>query len=64
MVTKNDEVKVRAKNFVDELGLSVTAFCRNANIGRTTYYGWQSGEFVLSDKTLNRIDQYLSKYHF
>lgn len=54
----------RCNNFLNELGVPVAVFCRKVNISPTAYYMWRAGQLRLSDDTLNRIDDYLSKYNF
>lgn len=54
----------RCKTMLAELGIPVTVFCRKINLSTCAYYGWQKDELRLSDATLARIDNYLSKYGF
>ncbi len=54
----------RAKAFLTEFGIPVSVFCRKMNLSRTSYYDWLSGNLRLSAETLNRIDEYLSRYEF
>lgn len=61
---RNMSLKERCKKFIDELGVQVAKFADNCGIGRSTYYQWQKGDIELSDKSLNKIDDYLKKYGF
>ncbi len=54
----------RVTAFLNELSISKTAFCRNVKISVSSLWRWQHGEFELSDATLQRIDDYLTKYNF
>ena len=54
----------RCKQMIEELGIPVTAFCRNVNISASAYYAWHRGTIDLSAATLDRIDEYLKKYGF
>jgi len=56
-------LRERARAFMNELGVSVQAFCRRVGIGPTTYYAWQHGR-ELSASTLERMESYLDKYNF
>lgn len=57
-------LKERCKKMIDELSISVTGFCRKINISASAYYAWRRGAIELSTTTLNRIDNYLTKYGF
>lgn len=54
----------RCKNFLNELGVPTTKFCKNIRLSRTSLYDWMNGKINLSVPTLDRIEKYLSKYGF
>lgn len=54
----------RCQIFMDELGIPVTSFCRRIKLSLSSFYGWRSGDVILSENTLKRIDEYLKKYNF
>ena len=60
----NDAVKKRTRVFLNELGVTVTKFCKNANLSVSTFHKWNSGTLVLSKERLKSISDYLSKYNF
>ena len=57
-------LKERCKRMLDELSISVTGFCRKINISASAYYAWCRGTLELSTTTLDRINDYLTKYGF
>jgi transcriptional regulator with XRE-family HTH domain len=57
-------LRKRAKTFIDELGLTITAFCRNVGLSRTSVWEWLKGNRELSETSLERIDSYLRRYNF
>ena len=58
------EVKERAKNFINELGVPTSKFAKNVGISVSAFNKWQSGELSLCHKRLMEISDYLSKYNF
>ena len=54
-----DELKERCKRFLEELCTPVTQFCKKVQLSPSGYYAWRSGQLVLSEGTLERIDSYL-----
>ncbi|HIT89064.1 MAG TPA: hypothetical protein IAC41_01400 [Candidatus Merdenecus merdavium] len=58
------ELKERCRNFVAELNLPITAFCKNVAISPSFYYKWQRGERIMASDKVKRIDKYLQKYGF
>lgn len=61
---ETDKVKIRAKNFLSELGVPVTTFCRNIGISTVAYNRWQRNDLKLSEETVKRVSDYLLKYGF
>lgn len=59
-----DNLKGRAKKFINELGVKATIFSKNVGISYMTFYKWQRGELNLSKSTEQRIADYLMKYGF
>lgn len=58
------DIRTRAKTFLEELGIPVTAFARRVELSESSVRHWIGGYYVLSQKNLDRIDAYLSKYGF
>jgi hypothetical protein len=54
----------RVKRFLLEFGVPVTEFCRRIDLSTSCYYEWRRGDLKLSDTTLKRIENYLTKYGF
>lgn len=54
----------RVEKFINELGVSKSAFCQRVKLNVSTLWKWMHGQLELSDATLERIDNYLKKYHF
>lgn len=54
----------RCNKFMCELGIPVTAFCRRIQISPQAYYAWRNGDLSLSDATVTRIENHISKYGF
>lgn len=61
---KNFYLRLRTASFIAELGIKVTEFCDKLNLGRSTYYKWQTCKLELSEKRLDEIEKYISKYGF
>lgn len=60
----NIELKQRLTSFLTALGVPTTAFCRAVGISTSALYKWRKGLLRLSDATLQRIDNNLSRYGF
>lgn len=54
----------RCFKFIETVGVPITKFCRNINLSRTCLYDWKNGKIKLSDKTLERIESYISQFGF
>ena len=54
----------RIQNFLTELEIPVTVFCRKIQVTPDSFYKWRKGQLNFSAKTLQRISDYLSKYGF
>lgn len=61
---KTEEIKARAKKFIEELGVPVTTFSKKIGISTVAYNRWQRNDLKLSDETVKRIENYLLKYRF
>lgn len=59
-----DNLKERAKKFIDELGVKATTFSKNVGISYMSFYKWQKNDLKLSESTEQRIAEYLSRYGF
>lgn len=57
-------LRTRVKNFIDELEMPVTIFCRKVRLSTTSYYKWMQGIFEFSDETAERVSDYIKKYGF
>lgn len=62
--TMTKQLKDRIDNFLTELQVPVTKFCKRINLSTQSLYDWRKGKLNLSDSTLKRIDEYLAKYGF
>lgn len=60
----NKELKNRVSNFLDELGVTATAFCRRVGISYSAYQNWKRDIQKISQKTQEKISDYLAKYNF
>ena len=54
----------RSQKMIDELGISVTSFCRNIGISCSYYYYVKNGKMELSKEVSERLENYLKKYGF
>lgn len=55
---------MRCEQFISELGLPVTRFCKNIDLSPTAYYSWRRGEMNMRREKQKEIDEYLKKYNF
>lgn len=60
----NVELEKRITKFMTELGIPMTAFCKNIGMSTSTIRKWKKGQVQLSETRLQRIDEYLRKYGF
>lgn len=58
------ELTERIKRFLDEFGVSLTAFARKNGKSRQLFYMWLTGRNAPSEKTQKEVDAYLKKYGF
>lgn len=49
---------------IDELGISITSFCRNIGISTSYFYYVKNGKMDFSSEVAERLNKYLSKYGF
>ncbi len=54
----------RSQKMIDELGISVTSFCRNIGISTSYFYYVKNGKMELSNEVKERLNNYLTKYGF
>lgn len=54
----------RSQNMIDELGVSITAFCRNIGISTAYFYYVKNGKMDFSQEVAERLNKYLIKYGF
>ena len=57
-------LKERIKTFLQTLGVQTTKFADNVGIGRSTLYMWRKGEIKISERLMQKIDDYLKMYGF
>lgn len=60
----NETLKQRINTFLNEFGIPATAFCKRVNISYSAYQNWKRDIQKFSEKTQNRISDYLAKYSF
>ena len=60
----NMDLLKRCENFLTELSVPVTAFSAKVGLSPQALYSWRRGKLILSKASLQRIDDYLSKYGF
>ncbi len=63
MINKNELIE-RIDKFMNELGVPMTAFCRNIGVSTSAIAKWKKSNLELKESTLNRIDEYLCRYGF
>lgn len=54
----------RVQNFLNELEMPITVFCKKIEVSPSYFYKWRVGQVNFSEKTLQRISNFLSKYGF
>lgn len=57
-------LRKRVKNFIEELEMPITVFCRKVNLSTASYYKWKDGIFEFSDETAERVSNFIKKYGF
>lgn len=61
----NEQVlKERLTTFMSELGVPTTAFAKRVDMSASAVVHWLRGEQKMSEKRLQIIDEYLTKYGF
>ena len=60
----NMDLIKRSQNMIDELGISITAFCRKNGISTSYFYYVKNGKMDFSSEVAERLNKYLSKYGF
>lgn len=67
LIKKGSEImtlKERTKKFLNELGIPMTSFARNIGRSPQAIYGWFADRLKLSDTTLSKIEEFITKYGF
>lgn len=59
----NDLIR-RCENMMKELGIPLTAFCKNIELSPSAYYKLRHGDLNVSQETAQRIETFLDKYNF
>lgn len=54
----------RVNKFLSELGVPVTVFAKKVNLSARSIYAWRRGDLILSNTSLQRIEQHITKYGF
>ena len=57
-------LRTRVKNFIEELEMPITIFCRKVKLSPASYYKWKDGYFEFSDETAERVSDFIKKYGF
>ena len=60
----NLQLENRITTFMTELGIPMTAFCKNIGMSTSSIRKWKNRQLQLSDAKLQHIDEYLRKYGF
>lgn len=60
----NMDLMARSQKMIDELGISITNFCRNIGISTAYFYYVKNGKMDFSDEVAQRLNNYLKKYGF
>lgn len=58
------QLKERLNVFLSELEVPITKISLRIKLSPQSLYDWRKGKLKLSDSTLKRLDDYLSKYGF
>jgi len=56
------DTKQKVRAFLEEFEMPKETLCKRLDISRQTLRLWLNGELNLSKTTIERIDNYLSKY--
>ena len=54
----------RVSKFLAEMGVPMTVFAAKVKLSTRAIYAWKKGDLILSDASLKRIEDHLSKYGF
>lgn len=57
------ELRNRVKNFLEDTGATIMAFCKRINISHTYFYKWIRGQLEFSDNVKERIVKYLDEVY-
>ena len=57
-------LRTRVKNFIEELEMPITIFCRKVKLSPASYYKWKDGYFEFSDETAEKVSDFIKKYGF
>lgn len=57
-------LKLRVDTFLNEMGITVTAFTKNVGISKSSFYKWMSEERNISYAMQRKISDYLENYGF
>ncbi len=60
---KIEEIRERAINFCNELGLPYTRFAKNINLCGQSIRQWLLGNLKLKDSNVQKIDDFLKSFN-
>lgn len=62
IVLRNETVRVKAKNFLDAVGMSQKRFADSIGYSSASISSWLAGKRTLPTRGLNLIETFLDKY--
>lgn len=57
------ELRNRVRNFLEDTGAPITAFCKRINISHTYFYKWINEQLDFSSNIKERIIKYLDEVY-
>lgn len=57
------DLRKRVKAFINDVGATVTNFCKKTGISHSYYYQWMSGDAELSEGLSQNIEKYLNEVY-
>lgn len=61
---RQNQLKERSKKFIEEFEMPITVFCKHVGFSTRSWYFWIKDQLSFASATLDKIDNYLSKYGF
>lgn len=59
-----EALRQRCGKFLEESDMPIARMCRKLNLSTTAFYKWRGSELNLTDKRLEDIDKYLTKFGY